>query len=157
MADVEKKAEKKKKRSFPSEVGSAEKRADEVVAATGGRAVTSKSSWEKGAQSGEAYMLFSSVDEQGDALPPCHFRCVLCARFGGKEVIVKSEKGQTNLWSHLSSTHGLEKKKKQTATLAAKKHVKGQSSINSYGRVSDLDARDGQVVTSPRPRSVVWD
>ena len=157
MADVEKKAEKKKKRSFPSEVGSAEKRADEVVAATGGRAVTSESSWEKGAQSGEAYMLFSSVDEQGDALPPRHFRCVLCARFGGKEVIVKSEKGQTNLWSHLSSTHGLEKKKKQTATLAAKKHVKGQSSINSYGRVSDLDARDGQVVTSPRPRSVVWD
>lgn len=147
MADAEektKKKEKKKKRSFPSQVGSAEKQTEEVAAARGGRAITSQSCWEMGAQDGEAYMLFSSVDQDNEELEARHFRCVLCARFRGKETVVKATNGQSNLWAHLASAHGLEKKKKNEAP-ATKKQVKGQSSIDSYGRISDMDARRAAV------------
>ena len=102
--EEEQSKEKQKKRSFPTAIGGAEKRTEALSVAKGGRALTSQSSWENGAQDGEAYMLFSFVDASDKELPSRHFRCVLCARFHGKESIVKAENGQSNLWAHLSST-----------------------------------------------------
>jgi hypothetical protein len=51
-----------RKKHTKSSIGGAEKPSDELSVGKGGRSLTSSSSWEKGAQDGEAYMLFSSLD-----------------------------------------------------------------------------------------------
>lgn len=73
----------------------------------GGRGARAEGSWEEGADKGDAYQLFSRCNLKGEALDD-FYCCVLCARFLAKETLIKKGiNGQSNLWDHLESTHGI--------------------------------------------------
>jgi hypothetical protein len=143
--DDHEKGQKKRKRSNFFDLDGAEVQAEELTVDRGGRTLGTERCWEHGAQDGDAFMFFSSVDGKKQDLPARHYRCVLCAHFHNTEVIVKAESGQTNLWSHLVN-HKIEKlKAKAAAPPTLKKQATAQSVIETYGRISDKEVRRAAV------------
>lgn len=153
----EKKGKPTQKRPF-EDIGKASRDASELQVVKGGAGKQTANCWEVGAKSGEAYMFFSCKNEKGGDLGEREYRCVLCAHFYGREEIKKAASGQTNLWKHLESVHGIAKHKGKVQTGAVIK--KGQPTLDAMTRISDADAQKAAVkyvIKKAQPFSLVED